>query len=322
MSDSPVLTRFEIEVAAPFRLDLTVWALRRRPTNAVDRWDGNAYGRTLRVGASLADVRVVAAGTAEAPRLDVSVATTSTQDPSELRAATTQRLGDLLGLGVDLTDFYERAALDPDLGGLVQRFRGVRPPRFPSVFEGLVNAVACQQLSIDAGISMLNRLSESFGSPALECRPTAHAFPDARVVARLDPGALRPLGFSARKALAIVELAERLAQGEYRMAELEQLGNDEVTTALRALRGVGRWSAEYVLLRTLGRLDVFPGDDVGARNNLRRRLGIDSPLAYDDVRRITSRWSPYSGLVYFHFLLANLQDAGQLDPMARSTRQS
>ena len=80
------------------------------------------------------------------------------------------------------------------------------------------------------------------------------------------------------------------------------------------LRGIGRWSAEYVLLRGLGRLDVYPGDDVGARNNLKRWLNLRKPLDYEGVRRITKRWQPYVGLVYFHMLLDRLAASEGLAP--------
>jgi DNA-3-methyladenine glycosylase II len=73
------------------------------------------------------------------------------------------------------------------------------------------------------------------------------------------------------------------------------------------LRGVGRWTAEYALLRGLGRLHVFPGDDVGARNNLQRWLGFLEPLDYEGVRRTLARWAPFQGLVYLHLLLNSLQ---------------
>lgn len=78
------------------------------------------------------------------------------------------------------------------------------------------------------------------------------------------------------------------------------------------LRGVGRWSAEYVLLRGLGRTHVFPGDDVGARKNLERWLNLVKPLDYAAVHRTLERWRPYGGLVYFHLLLDRLEDAGFL----------
>jgi DNA-3-methyladenine glycosylase II len=75
---------------------------------------------------------------------------------------------------------------------------------------------------------------------------------------------------------------------------------------------VGRWTAEYVLLRGLGRVRVFPGDDVGARNNLRRWLRLRRTLDYEGVRRVLARWSGHAGLVYFHLLLDRLADAGYL----------
>ena len=84
------------------------------------------------------------------------------------------------------------------------------------------------------------------------------------------------------------------------------------------LRGVGRWTAEYVLLRGLGRLHVFPGDDVGAQKRLARWLGRPSALDYAGVRRAVRRWQPYAGLVYFHLLLDGLSQAGALNSVPSS----
>jgi DNA-3-methyladenine glycosylase II len=65
-----------------------------------------------------------------------------------------------------------------------------------------------------------------------------------------------------------------------------------------------------VLLRGLGRLHVFPGDDVGAHNKLRRLFGIDMPLDHESVQQLVARWQPYAGVVYFHLLLDSLSRAG------------
>jgi DNA-3-methyladenine glycosylase II len=308
-------TRFEVTAVAPFRLDLSVWALRRRPGNAIDRWDGHTYRRAMRGGDTLADVAVVQTGTAEAPRLEVAVTTDTAMrvDRGRTRAETTAMLRRLLGLAIDLGDFYRFAERDPDLHRLAERFRGLKPPRFLTLFEGLVNAVACQQLTLTFGIELLNRLAATYGRLAPGDQPDAHAFPEAHDIMGLDPDAPRTLGFSRQKSVVLIELADRIERGELCVEDITVLDDDDATTALRALRGVGRWSAEYVLLRGLGRLEVFPGDDVGARNNLERRLGISTHLDYDEVRRVTSRWAPYSGLVYFHFLLAAIDDAGWLD---------
>jgi DNA-3-methyladenine glycosylase II len=81
---------------------------------------------------------------------------------------------------------------------------------------------------------------------------------------------------------------------------------------LLELRGVGRWTAEYVLLRGLGRLHIFPGDDVGAQKRLARWLGRSEPMDYADVCRAVERWQPDAGLVYFHLLLDGLSQTGAI----------
>ena len=73
---------------------------------------------------------------------------------------------------------------------------------------------------------------------------------------------------------------------------------------------MGRWSAEYTLLRGLGHIHVFPGDDVGARNNLQRWIGLQCSLDYDETKRVVRTWYPYAGLVYMHLLLQGLADRG------------
>ena len=70
----------------------------------------------------------------------------------------------LLGLRIDLTDWYRMAAGDARLRPLADTFRGMKPPRFPTMFEAVVNAFACQQLSLGVGLELLNRLASSTGA--------------------------------------------------------------------------------------------------------------------------------------------------------------
>jgi DNA-3-methyladenine glycosylase II len=217
-----------------------------------------------------------------------------------------------LGLSVDLTAFYRFAEADAKLGPLVQRFRGVKPPRFPTIFEALVNGMACQQITLTQGIRLLNRLAQTYGLIATAGDPAAHAFPRPRDLTRLASQELKPLGFSGQKGRALVELARALVQGRLDLEALAELDDDTALARLLTLRGVGRWTAEYVLLRGLGRLHRFPGDDVGARNNLCRWLGLTDPLDYAGVQRTIAKWSAYGGLLYFHLLLDRLAEAGYL----------
>jgi DNA-3-methyladenine glycosylase II len=306
-----VLPSLVVRPRAPFRLDLTVWALRRRALNEVDAWAGSTYRRVLVLDDAPVEVAVTQEGGPATPalRLTLNSAGRGTNGRPEARAA----LGRILSLDLDIDPFYTLARKDPVLGPLVRRFRGLRPPRFPSVFECLVNAVALQQLSLAAGLSLLNRLSRTYGACVSVAGNRMYAFPDPAELAVAQPASIRELGFSLRKATTIVALADAVNDGRLDLESLASQDDEHVIETLTHLDGIGRWSAEYTLLRGLGRLHVFPGDDVGARKNLARWLGLAEPLDYAGVQRAVGGWQPYAGLVYFHLLLERLAARGDLD---------
>jgi DNA-3-methyladenine glycosylase II len=240
------------------------------------------------------------------------VAVAGQQISAAVRAAVTTALERLLGLRIDLAEFYQFAAHDRRLGQLAQHFQGMKPPRFATVFESVVNAMACQQLTLTLGVHLLNRLAVACGTAFDEGNDNPHAFPRPEILARLSRTDLRQLGFSHQKGRAITELAQSVAEGRIDLEALSALPDDEAVLRLLELRGVGRWTAEYVLLRGLGRTHIFPGDDVGARNNLQRLLRLTKPLDYEGVRQVLSHWDRFAGLVYFHMLLDRLAESGHL----------
>jgi len=296
---------FQVKPVPPFRLDLTVQALRRRAINAVDRWDGTTYRRMLVVDQRPLGIEVVQIAPSERPMLQATVSGSSLTPCTRFVAMSA--LIRLLGVDRCLDDFYRTAEGDPALGRLARLFHGLKPPRFATVFEALINAMACQQVTLSLGIQLLNRLAETCARGRNAAGDRAYAFPSPDDLAERTPDELRVLGFSRQKGQAIITLARAVAAGQVDLDELEDLDDAAAVARLCTLRGVGRWTAEYVLLRGLGRLHVFPGDDIGARNNLQRWLGILEPLDYDGVQRVLARWQPFQGLVYLHLLLWGLQ---------------
>ena len=144
-------------------------------------------------------------------------------------------------------------------------------------------------------------------------RLTQYGFPAPGRLAGADPAELRALGFSTAKARTIIAVAGQVAAGTLDLEALRDADDDRAMATLLALPGIGRWSAEYVMLRGLARYHVLPGDDVGARNNLRRRFGLAENAGYDAVASLSRRWQPYAGLVYFHLLLDALAARGDLE---------
>ncbi len=314
MGQRKASVEFALRPVPPFRLDLTAWALRRRSRNVIDRWDGTTYRRVIALGGRPTELAVRQAGSSAVPTLWV----TATPPARTLldRRRVRSIVDRLLGLRIDLTAWYRMAAADARLRPLADTFRGMKPPRFPTMFEALVNAFACQQLSLEVGLELLNRLA-MISSAKLGTRgDLRYAFPTAQEIASLPPEKYRAIGFSRQKVRALLDLARPIARQELELESIASEDDAVVRQRLLELRGVGRWTAEYVLLRGVGRLHVFPGDDVGAQKRLARWLGRSRPLDYAGVHRAVERWQPYAGLVYFHLLLDGLSQAGALESSA------
>ncbi len=298
---------FSMKPKPPFRLDLTAWVLRRLPINAIDRWDGRIYRRTIVIDGSPAEVSAIQTGPPERPELSVTV--DGIKASARNKAASESVLKRTLGLEIDLSEFYAMATAHSKLNALVAPFMGVKPPRFPSVYESILNGIACQQLSLAVGIHLLNRITAAYGLAFKEY----HAFPGPAELARLRLQAFRKLGYSARKAQNILKLSRDVINGGLDIEGISDLDNDAAIERLLELPGVGRWTAQYVMLRGLGRLDVFPADDVGSQNKLMRWLKLKERPDYEGMHRVLDKWRPYRGLIYFFLLLDHQAGRGFFD---------
>jgi DNA-3-methyladenine glycosylase II len=304
ISMSPYEEKATLSVVPPFRLDFTVWALRRRKENSFDSWSDGVYQRVLVIKGKPVLIRTRQIESKGEPKIEVILK----RNTPDVRTEAARIIEWMLDIKTNLGDFYRIALTDDKLGPLAKRFIGLKPPRFPSLFEALVNGICCQQLSLTVGIILLSRLSETYGLSIPDAK--MNSFPEPQSLAKATVQKLRELGLSRQKAVAIIELSENFARQPLEFRDLEGLDNESVVARLVPYRGVGRWTAEYALLRGLGRLNTFPGDDVGARNNLKRWFGIEKPLSYHDVNTIMAKWHPFEGLIYIHFLLNNLYEHG------------
>jgi DNA-3-methyladenine glycosylase II len=244
------------------------------------------------------------------PEIQVQISATRPRDMKDQVAATVTRV---LGLERNLSGFYRLARNDSTLRPLAERLRGMKPVQYPTVFEAFANAVACQLVSLSAGMHVLNRLTEQFGK-AMSSRGVAmRSFAPAELVARANPDALRALGLSRQKGEYLINLARLAADPKDRdFSSIGALDDEAAIERMAKIRGVGRWTAEYVMLRGFGRINIFPGDDVGGRNKLYEFLGETGAPDYEGVRRITDRWHPYGGLIYLHLLVNGLADDGHV----------
>ena len=194
----------------------------------------------------------------------------------------------LINADLDLRPFYRAAADHPVLGPLTNRLHGLKAFRPSSLFEMLVIAVVEQQISLAAAYHIREKLVRRFGDPVDD----QIAFPTPAALAEASEQSLMECGVSRRKAEYIGGLAELLMTGAVVPEAWALLPDDDVREHIMAMRGFGRWSADYVLVRGLGRPDVVPVDDLAIQSLLGRVLGDGSRLAPDEVRGVLRALRP------------------------------
>jgi DNA-3-methyladenine glycosylase II len=302
-------TRHEVSVAPPYRLDLTVSVLRRSSTNLVDVLtpDG-AYVRAIGDARAPVFVRVSQTG----PETLVA----ALEGSSSERAPALALVRRTLGMDRDVEPFRQAAARVPWLAPLANRMRGVRPPRYPSLWEACVNAIVFQQVSLLAASAILRRFVAAMGPPLEWEGVRVFAFPTAEGVLGTEDRTLRAAGLSAAKLATLRRVGEALASGTLTEAMLDERTSPEAAALLASIKGIGPWTAANVLLRGLGRLDVFPANDSSVARNLALLPG--SPPV--DITRTLDALGAQRGMLYYHLLLARLEARGDVGRASASAR--
>ncbi|MBL0311598.1 MAG: DNA-3-methyladenine glycosylase 2 family protein [Holophagaceae bacterium] len=293
--------QYEVAVTAPYRLDLTVSVLRRLSTNIVDVLTPQGhYVRALGGFDNPIIVRV------EQQRLATLTATIEGQIADHPRALTILRR--MLGVDRELSYFDHAATSIPWLGPLALRMRGVKPPRYPSLWEACVNAIVFQQVSLVAASSILRRLILALGTP-IKCGDLVlWKFPGIESFTDAGDDVLRAAGLSTNKLAALRRVADALLSGRFDEAALEERPSPDAAALLCQIKGIGPWTATVILLRGLGRLDVFPMNDSSVARNL---TAVAGPVPLD-IDQVLSALGAQRGMLYYHLLLARLEARGDV----------
>jgi DNA-3-methyladenine glycosylase II len=204
----------------------------------------------------------------------------------------------VLNADLALEPFYKKARPDPVMGPVVGKLRGLKPLRPPDIFQMMVIAVTEQQLSLASARSIRERMVDRFGT-RVDGFPV---FPRPGDLAAAGIEGLKRCGLSGRKAEYILNLARMFEAGDLNPQEWLRIPDDELISLIRSYRGFGEWSAEYILVRGLGRTDVIPAADVGLRSLVGLYFGDGRRLSADEVRRTLEGWAPYRGLVAFYIM--------------------
>lgn len=209
----------------------------------------------------------------------------------------------LLGLTADVAAFETRAARDAQLAPLLARRRGLRLPLTATGFEGLSWAVIGQQINIAFASALRREVLELAGRKVDGMR----AHPAPRDVAKLDAADLTRRRFSRAKAEYLIGAARAVAAGDIAS---EALGDGSAVAAERSLlnvRGIGIWTARYMMMRGVGFADCAPAGDVALAAALQKLRGTDGRPGAKQVEALMRPFTPHRSLATFH-LWASLGD--------------
>jgi len=226
-------------------------------------------------------------------------------------AAIGTTLRKMLGLDVDSAPFFALAKSQRHLAPIAAALRGMRPPRFANLFEAFANVIPFQQVSLQSGIATVRKMVERFGESVEHEGARYFAFPEARVIAESRQASLRACGFSERKAEALRFIAGKIDRGELTEKMLTRMPSTDALERLMELPSIGPWSAGLVLLRGLGRVDVFPQGDVGATKGLSTLMHVPPG---PKLERLAERFGDVRGYLYFSALGASLLAKGLIHP--------
>ncbi len=210
------------------------------------------------------------------------------------------------------TEYLRRR--DKRLGAVIERVGHIERAVDPDLFSAVVHHIVGQQVSMRAQATVWERLRAALGEVS------------AQTVASLDAEALRGMGMSLRKAGYILDFARRVRTGAFDIEAVRRMDDQQAIAALTALKGVGVWTAEMILLFCLERMDVLSYGDLAIRRGL-RMLYRHKTLDRERFERYRRRYSPYGSVASLYLwavacgAIEGLTDPGAEAPVSAEKKK-
>ena len=312
--DTSGMPNFTLRARPPFDFAATARFLRFSDAEAVDTFAEGRYARAVHLRDRLFLLAVEAQNatgeTTARPALKVTLTPEHTSAPPLTDGVSNDATDEakrvvrrMFSLEHDLESWRATLARDPLMRRLESEHRGLRLARWPTLFESLLTSILLQQIATSVAITFRRRVVERFGERLEVGGETFLAFPRAERVAGASVEELRALGLSNAKATSIIEVARVCASGELTAESLEEADNESVIARLSALRGIGRWTAEWVLMLHFGRTDIFPAADLFLRGAVVKYYNKGAAMNEREIRAFAEkRWGAWASYAAFYFL--------------------
>ena len=179
----------------------------------------------------------------------------------------------------ELLTFFENA--DVRIAGLIAGIGELHPYHEQDLFEAMISSLISQQLSTKASATIFSRFKQHF-----------NGILDPGILLNTSLEEMRTLGISRQKCTYIHDVSKHFLEKPEMFEQLEELDDEEIISNLIAIKGVGRWTAEMLLMFTLQRSDVFPVDDLGIQQSMISLYQLDSKPAKSELIQLSKAWIP------------------------------
>ena len=296
---------------APYDFDLSAaFATYGGGRYAADLFEGGQFRRAIQSEGESVLVTVESDGSISEPLLNIRLTGEAISPGSANRL--TESASRLVGAHVDLGSFYDAIEHDDAVSFLSRRFLGLGIPQTATPFEAIVLAILGQQISGHVARVLREGIVDTLGDSVEIGRNVFRTFPTAGAIAEAGPERLRSIGLSARKSEYVYGIASQAFSGDLDLDCFAGHPADEIVSELVKLRGVGPWTAHWLLIRGYGLPDGFPHGDLAVQRSL-GLLHDRGRLSADEALDLSRRWSPYrSYLTTYLFAAARTGILGDL----------
>ncbi|MEK3979847.1 DNA-3-methyladenine glycosylase [Psychrobacillus sp. FSL K6-2836] len=204
-------------------------------------------------------------------------------------------------LKVDLQPFYILASADPILSQASKQFNGLRIMGIPDLFEAMTWGILGQQINLTYAYTLKRRLVETYGHSIHFEGHDYWLFPTPDAIANLTVQDLIGLKMTVKKCEYLIEVANLIYKGVL-TKEMLLVENDvkKAEKVLTQIRGIGPWTANYVLMRCLRFPSAFPIDDVGLHNAIKQVNGSQTKPSKSEIMQLAQHWSGWEAYATFY----------------------
>jgi DNA-3-methyladenine glycosylase II len=279
---------------APFDFDVLLAYISTAPLASLERVEGGRYRRAIYLDGR--DV-LLSMQRADAGLLLSVQGADARQETLDAASALVRRA---FNLDLDPAPYLAHVASDAVLGPLARRWTMIRPVLLLDPFEALLWAVLGQQINVGFARKLKGVLVELCGRSVTIDGEAWPLFPPAEAVAALAADDLTTRQFSRAKTRYVLDLSASVANGDLDLAAIGRLPRDEAIAELTRQRGIGRWTAEYLLMRVYGDLDALPAGDVSLHKIIGEAV-VGRRVSEAELRALAEPWAPWRGWAAFTF---------------------